>query len=328
MDTALISVVIPVYNIEDYLERCVNSVCQQTYQNLEILLIDDGSTDNSGAICDEMAKKDARIRVFHKANGGSSSARNLGIEQAKGEYIGFVDSDDYIELDMYKLLYEAIKEYKVSIAQIGRDEIDAQGNELPSICEPPKETVLISSEQFLQELLMHRGDCSFCTKLVKKELFQMGRFPEGELNEDFRLLIQFLGKVEGIVSLPQRTYHVFYRIGSNTRKKDAEDFSRVFGDCVTNADMVEELVKEKFPKLKDIAFRFGMYQRLEYLLHIPVTKMNKETQQYGQICRYTRKNCLKSWRNKYLTLKNKLYITLFAIAPKTIRVVHKKLKKL
>jgi hypothetical protein len=159
-------------------------------------------------------------------------------------------------------------------------------------------------------------------------LFERAKFPEGELNEDFRLLVQFLSHIRGIVSLPQQTYHVFYRIGSNTRKKNSEDFSRVFGDCVNNADMVAQVVQEGFEDLQPVAFRFGMFQRLEYLLHIPVSKMNKETPQYSQICKYIRKNCFKAWKNPYLTGKNKVYLTLFALAPKTIRVVHKKIKRL
>ena len=97
----LISVIVPVYNIEKYLERCVNSIREQTYTNLEILLVDDGSTDSSGTICDKFAEEDNRVRVFHKENGGSSSARNLGIAEAKGEYLGFVDSDDYISANTY-----------------------------------------------------------------------------------------------------------------------------------------------------------------------------------------------------------------------------------
>ena len=176
MNTPLISVVIPVYNIEKYLERCVYSVREQTYKNLEIILVDDGSTDNSGLICDKLAAEDAGIRVFHKKNGGSSSARNLGISKAQGEYIGFVDSDDYIEPDMYELLYAAIQEYDADIAQIGRDEIDEKGNRLPNICEPPQQAIFIESETFLKELLMHRGDCSFCTKLVRRNLFESMQF--------------------------------------------------------------------------------------------------------------------------------------------------------
>lgn len=328
MNTPLISVVIPVYNIEEYLERCVNSVCQQTYSNLEIILVDDGSTDGSGRLCDKLAEKDERIKVFHKENGGSSSARNLGLLQAKGEYIGFVDSDDYVSPQMYELLSNAIKKHGADIAQIGRDEIDANGNILPNICEPPKQEEFVESEAFLKELLLHKGDCSFCTKLLKKQLFEGAQFPIGELNEDFKLLVQFLTQVKGIVSLPEQTYHVFYRIGSNTRKVDKEAFSRVYEDSVRNADMVAALVKKEFPTLEAVAFRFGMFQRLEYLLHIPVSQMNGENASYKTICRYVRRNCFRGWRNPYLTAKNKVYLSLFAIAPKGIRVVHKRLKGL
>lgn len=324
----LISVIVPVYNIEKYLERCVESIRNQTYTNLEILLVDDGSTDSSGAMCDSLAKKDERIRVLHKENGGSSSARNAGIAQARGAYLGFVDSDDYISPDMYELLYNAITEYDAEVAQAGRDEIDEQGNYLPNICEPPKEKVFIESGEFLREMLMHRGDCSFCTKLVKRELFEIGTFPEGELNEDFHLLVQFLMQIKGIVSLPKQTYHVFYRMGSNTRKQNRESFSRVFGDNVNNADMVEKMVAEKLPELRKVAFRFGMFQRLEYLLHVPVSRMNKENRQYVSICKYVKNNWWKMLRNPFLTTKNKVYLTLFAIAPKGIRVMHKKWKKL
>lgn len=328
MTTPLITVIVPVYNIEKYLERCVESIRNQTYTNLEILLVDDGSTDKSGEMCDAFAKEDDRIRAIHKENGGSSSARNLGITQAKGEYLGFVDSDDYISPNMYELLWAAMKEYDAQIAQAGRDEIDEEGNMLPVICEPPAEKSFVEAEEFLKEMLMHRGDCSFCTKLVKKELFAEGKFPEGELNEDFHLMVKFMRRIKGVVSLPQQTYHVFYRIGSNTRKENPDAFSRVFGDNVKNADMALELVKVSFPGLERIAFRFGMFQRLDYLLHIPVAQMKKDNEQYTSIRRYVRRNWWKAVRNRYLTAKNKIYLTLFAIAPKGIRVVHKKLKRL
>ena len=328
MEQPLISVIVPVYNILEYLPRCVDSLCAQTYQNIEILLVDDGSTDGTSDLCDELAGKDLRIRVFHKENGGSSSARNLGIAHSKGEYVGFVDSDDYVEPEMYEELYRCIAEFQADIAQIGRDEIDEQGNLMPNICEPPAERVLISSRDFLKELLMHRGDCSYCTKLVKKDLFMSMHFPIGELNEDFKLLVQMLPHVKGIVSSPKQAYHVFYRIGSNTRKADKKAFSRVYGDCVENADMVETLVGEYCPELKDVAFRFGIFQRLEYMLHIPVEQMDSETRQYIQIAKYLRKHWWKSMTNPVLTKKNKVYHTLFAIAPKQVRVLHKKIKKI
>lgn len=323
----LISIIIPIYNIEEYLPRCVHSVSAQTYSNLEILLVDDGSTDGTGALCDELAGEDSRIRVFHKENGGSSSARNLGIAQAKGEYLGFVDSDDYIAPDMYERLYRGIDTFGTKAAQIGRDEIDEQENLLPNICEPPTEAVCYGAEDFLRELLMHRGDCSFCTKLIHRDLFVGRGFPEGKLNEDFYLLVHMLPQMESLVSLPEQTYHVFYRIGSNSRKADKDEFSRVFADCVDNADMVSEIVKENYPMLEETALRFGVFQRLEYLLHIPIAQMNGKNKQYRAIVRWMRHHWWKAMRNSYLTGKNKCYHTLFAVAPRGIRVLHQKLKK-
>ncbi len=324
----LISVIVPVYNILEYLPRCVASITNQTWQNLEILLVNDGSTDGTGALCDELAEKDSRIKVFHKQNGGSSSARNLGIEKAIGEYLGFVDSDDYIEPDMYERLADAALKYDASIVQIGRNEVDEEGNALPDICIPPKETECIDSPTFLKELLMHRGDCSFCTKLIRRECFAQRKFPVGVLNEDFHLLIQMLTGIDRVISLPGYGYHVFYRIGSNTRKENKNNFSRVFADSVDNADVVLDLVKEQYPELVPVAYRFGVFQRLEYLLHIPIGQMERRNRQYREIVGWLRSHWCMAMRNPILTAKNKVYHTLFAIAPKGVRVIHKFLRRL
>lgn len=326
MNKPLITVIVPVYNIIEYLPRCVESICNQTYRNLEILLVDDGSTDGTDKLCDALAQKDDRIRVFHKENGGSSTARNLALSHAKGEYVGFVDSDDFIAPDMYEKLYSGIVTYGVKVAQIGRDEIDQDGKMLPNICEPPKEPTVISSLEFLKELLMHRGDCSFCTKLIDKSLFPKEAFPEGRLNEDFHLLVRMLPDIGKLVSLPEQTYHVFYRIGSNSRKADKENFSRVYADCVDNADMVEALVAQNIPTLKSVALRFAVFQRLEYLLHIPISQMTKDNGMYRNVVAYLRKNWFRAMGNPELTGKNKLYHTLFAIAPKSIRQLHAKMR--
>ena len=320
--TPLISVIVPVYNIKEYLPRCVSSILEQTYQKLEVILVDDGSTDGTGALCDEIAETDGRIRVFHKVNGGSSSARNLGIAEAKGEYLGFVDSDDYISPQMYERLVEGLQEFDAQIVQIGRDEVDAEGKRLPNICEPPEQDEFITSKDFMRELLMHRGDCSYCTKLVDRTLFAKHQFPLGVLNEDLHLLVQMLRETKGVVSLTGQTYHVFYRIGSNTRKKNKNEFSRVYGDCVDNADIVQEMVKARYPELEDVAMRFGLFQRLEYLLHIPIGQMTHDNEQYVSICKYIRKHVIDILGNAHLTKKNKIYLLLFAIAPKGLRQVH------
>lgn len=321
-DKFLISVIVPVYNIQNYLERCVKSIMNQTYQKLEILLVDDGSTDGSGEICERLAKEDERIRVFHKENGGSSSARNLGIREAKGEYLGFIDSDDYIEPDMYELLAEGIGKYGLEMAQISRDEVDEEGNRMPDVCIPPKEEWLLTPQEMMEELLMHRGDASFCTRLTKKTLFDGLGFPEGKLNEDFYLLTHMIHKIERLVIFPKQCYHVFYRIGSNSRKKDKNDFSRVFSDNVENADVVMELVKERYPELVSVAFRFGCFQRLDYLLHIPIGQMTRNNAFYKNVTGYLRKHLGKVMVNPYLTLKNKVYLFLLTLAPKKVRQGH------
>ena len=327
MSDKLISVIVPVYNIEsEYLERCIGSICGQTYQNLDIILVDDGSTDGSGSICDRFATEDSRVRVFHKENGGSSSARNLGIQEAKGEYIGFIDSDDYIEPDMYELLAGAVEKYNAPMAQISRDEIDETGMRMPDICIPPKEELRITSEDMMRELLMHRGDCSYCTRITHKALFVDREFPVGKLNEDFYLLTHMLTDITHLVILPKQCYHVFYRMNSNSRKKDKNDFSRVFTDIVDNADMVTQLVGDKYPTLLPVAMRFGFFQRLDYLLHIPIGQMTKENAFYKNVVSYLRRNMWKMLSNSYLTKKNKIYLLLLTLAPKTVRIGHAKVK--
>lgn len=326
--STFVSVIVPIYNIEDCLDKCISSILNQTYENFELILSDDGSTDGSGAIADKYAAADKRVKVIHKPNGGSSSARNAAIKIAGGEYYSFVDSDDYVEPDFLEKLMEPIERAKGSgaavpaIVQVGRNEIDINGNLMPDICVPPTEETFIESREFFKSLIMHVGDCSFCTKVTAARLFEGKGFPEGKLNEDFNLLIQMLPECDGVMSLPGYKYHVFYREGSNSRKKDKNDFSRVFKDCVDNADLVESIVAERMPEFKAVALRFGLFQRLEYLLHIPIALMRKDYEGYPECVAYVRKHFGAMLGNKYLTVKNKIYLTLFAIAPKGVRKAH------
>jgi len=212
--------------------------------------------------------------------------------------------------------------YGVKVAQIGRDEIHQDGHKLPNICEPPAEDTLIPHREFLKELLMHRGDCSFCTKLFHRSILEGEQFPVGVLNEDFHLLVSLLERIGTIISLPGQTYHVFCREGSNTRK--VTGFSRVFADNIDNADMVYDMVREMGDEeLLAIAFRFGIFQRIDYMLHIPIEEMRKDNAFYQKTVRYLRKKWWESMKNRVLTKKNKCYHTLFAMAPKMVRVLHR-----
>lgn len=327
MENKKISVIVPIYNTLHYLERCVDSLRRQSYANLEILLVDDGSTDGTGQLCDKLAGDDERIRVYHKQNGGASSARNLGLQRASGDYIGFVDSDDYIDEDTYQLMMEQMEKKDYSIVQISRDERDETDRKLEDICIPPREIRFCDSETFLKELLLHQGDCSFCTKLVKRELFQEHQFPEGELNEDFKLLVQMLFLTDGVLILPKQGYHVVCRTDSTTRQRSEHDFSRVFLDIVRNADRIQKLVDERFPALHLYAVRFNLYQRLDYLLHIPIARMERTNTFYQDVKKYLRKHIYDTIVNPYLTKKNKVYLLLLTAAPKTVRKIHRQISQ-
>lgn len=321
-DMKKISVIVPVYNSIDCLERCARSILAQTHPCLEILLIDDGSTDGTDKLCERLAAEDSRIRTYHKKNGGASSARNVGLKLASGDYLGFVDSDDYIEPYVYEEMLRVLEAGNYSVVQISRDEVDEAGERLPDVCIPPEKQWFCDSETFIRELLLHRGDCSFCTKLFPREVFANHRFPEGELNEDFRLLLELLQEIPGIAILPKQGYHVVCRRESTTRKRTKDSFSRVFLDIVDNADRVQKLVDEKYPALHDCAVRFNLYQRLDYMLHVPLTQMREENVFYGQVKKYLRKHIVDAVRNPYLTKKNKGYLLLLAAMPKTVRRAH------
>lgn len=319
----LISVIVPVYNAMDCLERCVTSIERQTYTNLEIILVDDGSTDNTGALAEKIALMDKRIKVLHKPNGGSSSARNFGLTVATGDYIGFVDADDYIEPAMYERLLLAALEENLLMVQTSRDEVDEKGNRMPDVCIPPENAEIYDDRHVMRELLLHRGDCSFCTKLTHRSLFEKYKFPEGELNEDFYLLIQMLWKVKAVAVLPWQDYHVVYRMCSNSRTTDENYFPPVYKDIVTNSDRVYKIVKEDYPDLVEEAKRFALFQRLEYMLHIPIAQMSNKDAFYKSVKKYLRKNKWRALCNKYLTKKNKQYIFILGCAPKLARKIHR-----
>ncbi len=328
-----ISVIIPAYNIEDLLEKCVSSVAGQDYPRdlLEVIVVDDGSADATGKKADELASRYDNVSVVHKKNGGSSSARNAGIAVATGDYLGFVDSDDFVSPDMYRLLADAAVRYDADMVQISRDEIAEDGKRLPDVVVPPEREVVVEPLEHLRSLLMHTGDASFCTKLTKRALFTEDmRFPEGELNEDFYLMIFMLQKVNRLVVLPDQCYHVFYRTGSNSRKKaeDKDYFPSVFTDIVRNADVALKLVRERCPQLTEVAERFGFVQRLDYLLHIPISKMTGNNDFYMDVVRNIRKNRGKILGNRYLTSKQRLYLLVLSIAPGFIRKTHARIKGL
>lgn len=213
MKEELISVIVPIYNVEKYLTRCIDSIINQTYTNLEIILVDDGSPDNCGKICDQYAEKDSRIKVIHKKNGGLSDARNAGIDIATGQYIAFVDSDDFIDTNMYEILYENIKKTNsdIAIANFYKFAIE---EEIIKIDKQQEITVYNREEMF-----QHMYDNYLLTvvawnKLYKRHLFSELRYPVGKIVEDSAVIHYLIDKSTKIVITDLPLYFYYQRTNS------------------------------------------------------------------------------------------------------------------
>ncbi len=213
-----ISVIIPVYNVEAYLARCVDSILSQTYGNLEVILVDDGSPDDSGSICDGYARQDSRVQVIHKPNGGLSSARNAGLDAATGEYLSFIDSDDWIEPDTYEHMMGLLDKYQAKLVSFGNYEVDgAAGEKTLGIC-PGKEEC-ITGEEMVGRLFRWDGcDSSVCDKIFHASLFRSFRFPEGKLSEDVAITYRIILQVDRVVMCERPVYYYFQHPHSITKQ--------------------------------------------------------------------------------------------------------------
>ena len=204
-ENILVSIIVPIYNTEQFLERCVNSIIEQTYLNIEIILVDDGSTDDSGQLCDELAKKDSRIKVIHKENGGLSDARNAGIDAASGLKICFIDSDDVINRCFVETLLNASIKYSCSIAQcnvqkFSREEEILEENDNAAI-------KVIHRKDLINN--MSTLDVVACNKLYDTKLFEYIKFPKGKIHEDLATTYKIYDKVEKVIILDTKLYFYY-----------------------------------------------------------------------------------------------------------------------
>lgn len=280
----LISIIVPVYKVEAYLQKCLDSIVNQTYQNLEIILVDDGSPDNCGVICDEYAGKDGRIKVIHKENGGLSSARNAALKIAAGDYIGFVDSDDWVEPDMFGYLSEGMQKHKADIAVCGRIEVYTDRQKWIGW---PEERVL-NREQAIGILLEDtRMQNYVCDKLWKRELFQGIEFPEGRSFEDIATTYRLFEKADTILCLPDCKY--FY-----LQRSDGIVHSRSLDNEINYHYAVREQylnLKDRYPQFQERMTNrivshanrvFGLYRSS------PAEKKKQYKRQVHEIARFVR----------------------------------------
>lgn len=248
----LISVIVPVYNVEQYLDRCVESIVNQTYQNLEIILVDDGSTDSSGKKCDEWSKLDDRIVVIHKENGGQAEARNFGLERATGEYIGFVDSDDCIDTSMYKGMLEIAFEKNADM--VGCDRVLFDENNSPEYMIDKAESNLIefSREEAIEDIITESHfQSTVWSLLTKADIAKSVMFDVGKIHEDILWPFRAMLKSKKIVYTDKRYYAYFQRNESTMGKR----YSAKRFDALDALKIRAGYARDYYPKLYHKAVR-------------------------------------------------------------------------
>ena len=249
MNGKLVSIIVPVYNVENYLEQCIYSAVSQTYKNIEVILVDDGSTDDSGTICDRYAEKDNRVTVIHKNNGGLSSARNAGIEVAKGEYITFVDSDDYVSRYYVENLVSALEKSGSDLAVSMF--VNVYDGDEPIADKEQYGLVNLhtrTNEACLKDMLYQKViDTSACGKLYSLKAIGELRFPHGKLYEDIMFTTTMLARAKQIAIIDNIDYFYYQRVGSI----QYQTFNERKLDCIRQFRTQMEFIDHNFPPLCD-----------------------------------------------------------------------------
>ncbi len=266
-DMPLISVIVPVYKVEPYLEKCVKSIQNQTYRNLEIILVDDGSPDRCGEICDKLAKEDARIKVIHQKNNGLAVARNIGLEIATGEYIGFVDSDDYIDEDMYACLLAAITAHHVNLV-VCKAKIVADNSECFADTADAETSMIFSKQEALRHILLNI-DNSVCNKMFDRSLIGTLRFPHGKIHgEDFLFVLQYLSRINGAAVLDCKMYNYVKRDNSIT----SSSFSKSSLDEIYVKDEIQKYIIQNYPDYACLANKWCLKARMNVIRDIMLSE--------------------------------------------------------
>lgn len=241
----LVSFIVPVYNMENSLGMCLDSILGQTIDNIEVVLIDDGSKDKSGEICDSYAAKDERIHVIHKENGGIADAMNAGLDHAAGDYILFVDSDDFVDASMAEIMLKDMKRTNSDIVQCGYIIHSADGRIVRNV--EGKEMEVVGKDKILETYFLWRGiGGNLSAKLFKAELFSDIRMPKGRTFADVPIIPLILYKCKRYKIIEEKFYHIVSNPKSASRSGLNESKYR---DLMYNVEVVSEFIKEKCPQL-------------------------------------------------------------------------------
>lgn len=318
-----ISIVVPVYNVEQYLKKCVESILRQTFSNIEIILVDDGSTDQSGIMCDELSKQDSRIKVIHQKNLGLSGARNTGIEVAQGRYIAFVDSDDYIAEDCIEAMLKRLLEYNADISVCGI--MRFYENEKIMVDDSKSFVSVYSGVQALENNLYQRiVDNNAVAKLYKIELFENVRFPVGKLYEDLGTTYRLLDIARKVVIDTRKKY--FYLQRKNSIMYKAFDHRNM--DRIYISEQIVEYVQKEHPEYRAAAISRLFVASVQVLREIPLTSEYKAEL---ELIKQNIKKCRKSVVFDKRAKKINRMIALFSFLPlgmfQKLGIIYKKVYK-
>ena len=313
-----ISVIVPVYNTGKYLVKCISSIRNQTYPNIEIIIVDDGSTDDETiTVCNEIKKQCQNVKLLKKANGGSADARNYGICVATGNYLAFVDSDDYIDLNMYSVLMDDIHEYNVKMAVCNYKIEDYKPIHRPA-------TIInrgvYNSATILHYFLLGNWHSS-CTVLYHRSLFENYHFPTGETNEDYLLNFHMISSLKRISINPIALYHYVKRNDSNTTiNASMKNYA-----WVEHTEYTKREISKHHPELLEEAEYQNYFSYIvlgnKALLSLRKSKNTSANILYNNVIKEIRKYCLGIVKNRYLGVKYKVAGLAMCIIPNVYKVI-------
>lgn len=315
MSNKLLSIIVPVYKTEKYLVKCVESIRNQTYKNLEIILVDDGSPDNCGEICDNFQLVDDRIQVIHKSNGGLSSARNAGLKIASGDYVTFVDSDDYVEIDIYEKLINILETNQCDIVTMQFREVNGDYVSVDCMEIPEGYLGIHNGGWYLQRMCERKISESVCSKIFKKECLINQKFDETKLNEDFLFLSKLsLSNIKIFV-----TNYVGYNYLQNNGSISRSGFGKSIRDAVYNTCEIKEMIESS--NKKNLLPYIGAYSAYQASRAVITMSMSQYYQniEFAHFCKRVIKGNKQYLKESIFAKKDRIFCRLYMYFPQATK---------
>lgn len=317
-----LSIIVPVYKVEQYLDKCVESICAQSFTDFELILVDDGSPDRCGQMCEDWTKKDSRVKVLHKQNGGLSDARNAGVEIAQGDYIGFVDSDDYIKPDMYEVLVNNLEQHDADISMCGYADIYADGVRKDN---NDRTTYVWNQEETIHQVLLGKLlSVHAVTKLYKRECFREVRYPVGKVSEDAYVIMDILDQVHKAVFTPYAAYYYVHRGESiNTGKYIKKDLTRIEAH-----DKNYHYICKAFPQYQKLAYERYLGAVAFVGSKMAMSGIREDDPDCKNVFSILRRNVMKILRGEYFSTKRKMALVVMMVSKRIYAIAFRYLNEI